>query len=79
MNCPGSEKLAGFADRTIPASERDAFEAHLVVCEKCRAEILSIVEAVEGEDTAPAGMADRGFKSYADFCNTCRKYPTSIS
>ena len=62
MNCPGSEQLAGFADRTMEASERDAFEAHLVVCEKCRAEVLSIVEAIEDEGTAPAGMADRVLK-----------------
>jgi len=56
--CPGEEDLAAYAD----GSKSEAVEAHLVRCERCRAEVRGILAALEpkaGEPGVPAGLPER--------------------
>ena len=40
--CARTERVAEFALRALPASERSAFEAHVKACSECRQELVTV-------------------------------------
>jgi anti-sigma factor ChrR (cupin superfamily) len=45
--CARTERVAEYALRALPASERSAFEAHVKECSDCRQELLAVKPIVE--------------------------------
>lgn len=60
VNCLTDEEQAGLADGSIAGPAREALEAHLAGCSKCRSEVRALVASVgAGGPAAPGGLAGR--------------------
>ena len=57
MTCERTERVAEYALRALPASERTGFERHLVECEECRAELAAMQPLVDSFVDWPTDVA----------------------
>lgn len=54
--CERTERVAEYALRVLPTSERPAFEAHLIECPECREELAAVQPIVDAFVDWPTGV-----------------------